>query len=109
VKDFFQDKVLLNYLPGLALNCNPPDLCSWVARITGASHQCPDIIEIWESFIYVGYKAFLGISFKMLFSCLWFIFWFFLFETGSPYITQLVMLLSHLLYIPSHLGFKIFS
>jgi hypothetical protein len=28
VKDFFQDKVLLNYLPGLALNCNPPDLCS---------------------------------------------------------------------------------
>jgi hypothetical protein len=30
---------LVNYFPWLALNHDPPDLCSWVARITGVSHQ----------------------------------------------------------------------
>jgi hypothetical protein len=37
---FFQDMVS-NYLPWLALNHDPPDLCLWVARITDVSHQCP--------------------------------------------------------------------
>jgi hypothetical protein len=26
-------------MPGLALNCDPLDLCLWVTRITGGSHQ----------------------------------------------------------------------
>jgi hypothetical protein len=29
----------VNYLPGLASNCNPLDCISWIARITGMSHQ----------------------------------------------------------------------
>jgi hypothetical protein len=32
---------LKNYLLGVASNCDPPDHCSWVARITGVSHQHP--------------------------------------------------------------------
>jgi hypothetical protein len=28
----------VNYLPVLALICDPPDI--WVARITGVSHRC---------------------------------------------------------------------
>jgi hypothetical protein len=30
---------LANYLPGLALNCNPPTSASQVASITGVSHD----------------------------------------------------------------------
>jgi hypothetical protein len=35
---FFQ---LGNYLPGLALNHDLPDISSWVARITGVNHLHP--------------------------------------------------------------------
>jgi hypothetical protein len=31
----------MNYLPGLALNHDPPDLRLLSSRITGVSHQCP--------------------------------------------------------------------
>jgi hypothetical protein len=37
---FFQDRVLKNYLPGLALNRDPPISASWEARITGMKHTC---------------------------------------------------------------------
>jgi hypothetical protein len=40
----FQDRVSKNLL-GQALNCNSPVSASWVARITGMSHQVPDRAE----------------------------------------------------------------
>jgi hypothetical protein len=33
-----------NYLPGLALNCSPLDLCLLNSRITGMSHQLEAIL-----------------------------------------------------------------
>jgi hypothetical protein len=39
VFSFFLIKGLANYLPGRALNHNPLISASWVARITGVSHQ----------------------------------------------------------------------
>jgi hypothetical protein len=39
MKIFFQDRVLQNYLPGLASNCILLISASLVARITGVSHQ----------------------------------------------------------------------
>jgi hypothetical protein len=35
----FRDRVL-NYLPRLASNCDPPDLCLLSSRIIGVSHLC---------------------------------------------------------------------
>jgi hypothetical protein len=38
----FWGRISQNYLPGLALNRNPPDFsASWIASITGVSHQHP--------------------------------------------------------------------
>jgi hypothetical protein len=37
--DFFSRQGLKNYLPGLALNRDPPDLCLLSSRITGGRHQ----------------------------------------------------------------------
>jgi hypothetical protein len=39
VKGFYQVASLSNYFSGLALNCGPLISFSWVARITGVSHQ----------------------------------------------------------------------
>jgi hypothetical protein len=38
---FFLRWGLTNYFPRLALNHDPPDLCLWVATITGMSHWHP--------------------------------------------------------------------
>jgi hypothetical protein len=47
--DFFSRSGLRNYLPGLALNCDPLDRASWVARITGVSHctQLPFPVSVF--------------------------------------------------------------
>jgi hypothetical protein len=47
---------LLNYLPGLASNSDPPDV--QVTRITGMSYQCPAylIFFIDENSVYVLWK-----------------------------------------------------
>jgi hypothetical protein len=35
----------VNYLPGLALNFDPPDLCLLVARTAGVSNWHPAVID----------------------------------------------------------------
>jgi hypothetical protein len=42
----FSRYLLKNYLTRLTSNFDPPDLCFWVARITGVSHQHLAILSI---------------------------------------------------------------
>jgi hypothetical protein len=45
----FLRQSLMNYLPGLALNLNPPDLCLLRSRIIGVSHWCPTCFSyFWD-------------------------------------------------------------
>jgi hypothetical protein len=46
-EEFFLDRVLWNYLPGLASNCDPPYICLLIAKITGMSHQPSSVRSIW--------------------------------------------------------------
>jgi hypothetical protein len=48
----------MNYLPGLASNCNPPDLCL-LSRIIGMSHECPaGIFFFYHENVYCSYIFF---------------------------------------------------
>jgi hypothetical protein len=38
---------LKNYLPGLALSLNPPDLCFPGARITGIVAKCSEVFSLY--------------------------------------------------------------
>jgi hypothetical protein len=50
VKGFLK-LVLMSYLPRLASNHDLPNLCSWIARITGMSHQCQSCNHFWRFFL----------------------------------------------------------
>jgi hypothetical protein len=47
--EFFWDRVSQTIFLGLALNHDPPNLSSWVARITGVSQQRPASLSFWSS------------------------------------------------------------
>jgi hypothetical protein len=47
---FFGDEVLTYYLPGLALNCSPPNhSASKVASIKVISHWCPAVLYLFKN------------------------------------------------------------
>jgi hypothetical protein len=55
---FLRQSLSWTVFPGLTLTTDPPDLCSWVARITGMSHWCLALFTFFIQLVHNWIKKF---------------------------------------------------